>query len=228
MFLWTAIALGFFGSLHCAAMCGPLALAMPSVGGTRTSGLIGRVVYNLGRVTTYCLLGSVFGVVGVTFAFAGLQRWLSILAGAAILAGLLAAYRGRRGAVISRAIAPVRARLARLLGRRSLGAAYAFGTLNGLLPCGLVYVACAGAVATGGFVSAVNYMFAFGLGTVPMMLGIGLTGGLVRPALRLRFQQLIPACLVLLSVLLILRGLALGIPFVSPALAAGAHCPLCH
>jgi len=228
MFLVTAIALGFLGSLHCAAMCGPLALALPPVGGTRGSRLMGRLAYNLGRITTYCFLGGIFGLIGMTFALAGFQRWTSILAGLSILAGVFAGARSLRGAPISRAIAPLRTRLARLMGQRTLGSAYAFGTLNGLLPCGLVYVACAGAVASGSLLASISYMLAFGLGTVPMMLGISTIGTLFHQGLRLRFQKMIPAFLIVVASLLILRGLALGIPYVSPQLAAGAHCPACR
>ncbi len=225
---WTAIALGFLGSLHCAAMCGPLTLALPAIGHTRGSRVFGRLVYNLGRVITYCLLGAIFGLIGLTFALAGLQRWTSILAGVSIVAGCVAGVRGLRGAPILRAIGPVRTALGRLLGQRTVGSAFAFGLLNGLLPCGLVYVACAGAVASGSLISAISYMAGFGLGTVPMMFGISTVGTLFHQGLRMRFQKMIPVFLMVVAGLLILRGMALGIPFISPQLAAGAHCPACH
>ena len=175
------------------------------------------------------MLGALFGLIGVTFALAGFQRWASIAAGAAILAGLLARTRGLGGNLITQLIAPTRGWLVRLLGHRTPAAAFAFGTLNGLLPCGLVYVAGAGAVAAGGVLPAVTFMFAFGLGTVPMLLGISLAGSLVNPRLRLRFQKMIPIGLAMLGVLLILRGVPLGIPYISgPDLAAGGHCPACR
>ena len=85
MELWTAFILGLVGSAHCAGMCGPLALALPGTGRGWPSLLGGRAAYNLGRVVTYAMMGACFGVVGRTFALAGLQRWLSLIAGAAIL-----------------------------------------------------------------------------------------------------------------------------------------------
>jgi sulfite exporter TauE/SafE len=101
--------------------------------------------------------------------------------------------------------------------------------LNGLLPCGLVYVACAGAAATGGLLPGVEDMLVFGLGTVPMMLGIGLCGKLVHAGLRLKFQKAIPACLLLMGSVLILRGMSLGIPYLSPVMTAHeVRCPACH
>jgi sulfite exporter TauE/SafE len=111
-----------------------------------------------------------------------------------------------------------------LLHRRSLLALGLLGLLNGLLPCGLVYVAGAGATATSDILDGAEYMAAFGAGTVPMMLAISLSGWLVPFSLRLKLQRLIPVSVFLLAALLILRGLALGIPYVSPDLAGGGAC----
>ena len=224
MILWTAILLGAVGSLHCAGMCGPLALALPITGHSRVTFVLGRVAYNLGRILTYCLLGAAFGLVGQTLAFAGFQRWVSLVAGSAILVGLLVSSRFAVSMPVTRAVAWVKTGLGALLRQRSVASVFSLGALNGLLPCGLVYAACAGAVATGDLLSGVEYMAAFGFGTVPMMLGIGLVGQKLQFTLRFKLQRLIPACLALVAVLLILRGLSLGIPYLSPDLAAGAVC----
>ena len=122
-------------------------------------------------------------------------------------------------------LARMRAPVAGLLRRPTFAAQMLLGSLNGILPCGLVYVAAAGAVATGSVPGAVGYMIAFGAGTWPMMLAIGLSGHLVPIRLRLRFQAAIPASVILLAALLILRGMALGIPYLSPG-PGGASC--CH
>ena len=229
MQFWPAFLLGLIGSLHCAGMCGPLALALPATGNTRTSFTAGRVAYNVGRITTYCLLGAIFGLVGMTFALAGFQRWTSIGAGAAILIGLLASTRRVMSTPVSKAVTRVRSTLGILLHRRTLGSIYLLGTLNGFLPCGLVYVACASAVAAGGFFAGVEHMLAFGLGTVPMMLSLGLAGKMLHFGLRLKFQKLIPVGLLLLGVLLVLRGMSLGVPYVSPDLGGQkGHCALCR
>ena len=224
MILLTAIVLGLVGSLHCAGMCGPLALALPMTGNSRATFVLGRVAYNLGRIVTYCLLGAAFGLVGQTLAFAGFQRWVSIAAGSAILVGLFVSSRSTVSLPVARGVAWIKSGLGALLRRRSVASVFSLGALNGLLPCGLVYAACAGAVATGGLLSGVEYMAAFGFGTVPMMLGIGLVGQKLQFTLRFKLQRLIHACLTLVAVLLILRGLSLGIPYLSPDLAAGAVC----
>jgi hypothetical protein len=96
--------------------------------------------------------------------------------------------------------------------------------LNGLLPCGLVYVAMAGAVSRGTVLSGVGYMAAFGLGTMPTMLAISLSGKILPPSIRLKLRSAIPVSVFLLAALLILRGMSLGIPYVSPDLVAGGCC----
>src|SRR3954464_12082881 len=86
--IWTAFVLGLIGSLHCAGMCGPLALALPIVGNTRLSFTTSRLLYNAGRLLTYCIIGALLGIVGRSLSIAGLQRWLSLGAGVLILIGL--------------------------------------------------------------------------------------------------------------------------------------------
>jgi sulfite exporter TauE/SafE len=227
--LWPAFILGLAGSLHCAGMCGPLALAVPHARGVGSAFVLSRVAYNAGRLATYGLLGAVFGVVGMTFALAGLQRWASIGAGAAIIIGLLTSTRGTMNVTISKFVLRIRSKLGVLLRQRTLSSAFLFGMLNGLLPCGLVYVACAGAVAAGGWVGGMAYLLTFGLGTVPMMLSIGLMAKLMRAGTRLRLQKMVPVCLVVLGFSLVLRGMSLGIPYVSPKLSdQGVHCPACN
>ena len=224
MELWTAFLLALVGSLHCAGMCGPLALALP--GGNSTAVFfLGRIAYNGGRLVTYCVLGAMFGLVGKSFALFGWQRWVSLSAGIFILIALLISSRISLAARASRPITFLKSGLAKLLRQSTLTSTFSLGLLNGFLPCGLVYAACAAATAASGMVQGVSYMAAFGLGTVPMMLGIGLAGKKLQFTLRFKLQKLIPATLILVSLLLIFRGLALGIPYLSPDLANGVCCP---
>jgi uncharacterized protein len=225
--LWMAFLLGLVGSLHCAGMCGPLALALPAAGNTAPAYVLGRVTYNAGRIVTYCLLGIVFGLVGYTFLVAGLQRWVSIALGVALLLGLFASRRLALSQPVTAVVNQLKSQMSVLLRRRSLAGLAVLGLLNGLLPCGLVYVACAGAAATGSTLAGASYMTAFGIGTVPMMLAISLSGKLVPVSLRLKLVKTIPVCVFLLASLLILRGMSLGIPYLSPNMSAGgASC--CH
>ena len=186
----------------------------------------GRLAYNLGRAITYCLLGLVFGLLGKTLWMAGLQRWVSIALGVLLLLGLLTSRRLALTQPITRFVQHLKSGMSTLLHRRSVTALAALGLLNGLLPCGLVYIAGAGATATGGIVSGMAYMAAFGAGTVPMMLAISLSGRLVPLNWRLKLAKAIPVSVLLLATLLILRGLSLGIPYLSPDLSAQGAC--CH
>lgn len=225
MELWTAFLLGLLGSAHCAGMCGPLALALPGAGNSPQALLVGRLGYNAGRIVTYTIMGALFGLLGRGFELAGIQRWVSLTLGAIILTSLFVSKRLALGFPATKAVGWLKGVFGKLLHRRTVGSLLLIGMLNGLLPCGLVYVACAAATSTGSLAGGTGYMVAFGLGTVPMMLGLSLAGAKVQFRLRLRLQRLIPVSLGIVGCLLLLRGMALGIPYISPDLAAsGASC----
>ena len=221
MEIWTAFILGLVGSLHCAGMCGPLALALPPAGNSTLGYVGGRVAYNLGRIITYCAMGLAGGVVGKSLVLAGVQRWMSIALGVLLITGLMASRKLALAKPVTLLVGQLKAAMGSLLKQRSFLALGVLGLLNGLLPCGLVYVAATGATATGGVLEGAEYMAAFGIGTVPMMLAISLSGKLVPVTLRLKLQKAIPVSVFLLGALLILRGMSLGIPYISPDLSAG-------
>ncbi|HTL57232.1 MAG TPA: sulfite exporter TauE/SafE family protein [Candidatus Limnocylindrales bacterium] len=224
---FTAFFLGLVGSVHCAGMCGPLALALPSTGTTTCGFVVGRSAYNCGRLLSYSALGLVFGLAGRTLSLAGIQGWVSIGLGVALLAGLLGSRKLGFSRPVTETVNLLKSQMAGLLRRRSLIAPGLLGMLNGLLPCGLVYVACAGATATGGVLAGIGYMAAFGAGTTPLMLAIGLSGKAIPWSVRLQLRKAIPVSVFLLASLLILRGMSLGIPYLSPDLSGGgATC--CH
>jgi len=222
-----AFVLGFLGSLHCAAMCGPLMLALPVPPGSPLRFVAGRIVYHLGRIVTYCLLGAVAGLAGKTLLLAGLQRWLSIGLGAAILAGFLLSRKIAVAAPVVRLVTRLKNAMSAQLRKRGFVSLAILGLLNGLLPCGLVYVAMAGAVSRGSALAGAGYMAAFGLGTWPLLLVINFSGKAFPAAWRLRLRGAIPVGVCLLAALLILRGMALGIPYLSPDLSPGAPA-CCH
>jgi len=221
---WTAFVLGLVGSLHCAGMCGPLALALPGAAMSPARFTLGRAAYNAGRIVTYCALGMIFGLFGKTLLLAGIQRWVSISLGVLLIVGLLTSRKLALWKPVTTLVNQLKTRMSGLLRQRSLASAGALGLLNGLLPCGLVYVAAAGATATGHILSGGIYMAAFGAGTLPMMLAISLGGKLIPLSFRLKLRAAIPVSVFLLGALLILRGMSLGIPYVSPDLAARACC----
>lgn len=233
--VWPGLAIGLLGSLHCIGMCGPIALALPGHGASRVRMLIGRMLYNGGRVITYTLLGVAAGLVGQLIRFASLQQALSIAAGVAILLAVLLPSRAARrflpGNITERIWIRVRNLAGPLLRSHTMGGLFSIGLLNGLLPCGLVYVALAGATATGGVLRGALFMTLFGLGTVPVMLATSLSGPLLGRRIRRTLNRLLPVGAVVLAALLILRGMSLGIPYVSPDLSRQAESPqtpACH
>lgn len=221
---WAAFILGLAGSLHCAGMCGPLAVALPHPGRGMAGFVGGRLLYQLGRVATYVALGAASGGLGHSLTMAGVQRWVSFGAGVVVLSGLLTAAWATPAAWVGRWTLRVKGWLGWSLRRRTMGSLCVLGMVNGLLPCGLVYAAAAMAATAGGAWAGMGAMALFGLGTVPVMLGLGLGGRALPVAWRLKLSALTPASLAVVGVLLVLRGMALGIPYLSPEAAGGACC----
>lgn len=220
MVLWTAFLIGLAGSLHCIGMCGPIAVALPGGADSKLAQLWGRALYNVGRIITYALLGLGAGLIGRTVHVSGYQQVLSIALGVLILLAVILP--SKFGAILTgaklhaRLFQPFKKLWGKLFGRNSAGALFTVGLLNGFLPCGLVYVALAGAISTGSVVDGALYMALFGVGTFPVMLTVSLLGRLFGSRLKSRLRQLIPIGAVLLGVLFIMRGMSLGIPYISP------------
>lgn len=227
MIIWTAFLLGLAGSLHCAGMCGPLMLALPtdsrSVGGL----LAHRLTHHAGRLSVYAGLGALLGLFGESLAVMGMQRWISIAVGVLIIGAVFLAPTRLRQFPVGGLIQRIRGIFANLLKRNSATGRFLLGGLNGLLPCGLVYVAGAGALASGDRLSGVLYMLAFGLGTMPMLLGVSLLGKRCSLNWTPAARRLVPVFIGMVGVVLVLRGMDLGIPYLSPRLAGGtgADCP---
>lgn len=220
MFLWTAFIVGLVGSAHCAGMCGPIALALPLKSDNWLSRVSGGLIYNTGRIITYMLLGAIFGLLGKGLHMAGFQLWASVVIGILMIALVVVPLIFKRMPSLNNVFESYSARL--LNGFRNMFhkgdtfSLFGIGLLNGILPCGLVYVAVAGAINTGDVVSAMLYMALFGAGTIPVMLAVSLAGTMISLKLRIFVNKLSPYVIVLLGVLFILRGLSLGIPYVSP------------
>jgi uncharacterized protein len=218
--LLAGLALGFLGSLHCVGMCGPLALALPGAALKRPKFVVGRLLYNLGRVVLYILLGTLVGSLGSAFRLSGYQQGLSIAVGAIILAAFLLPAGATRWMtivpVLSRWEDPLRAKLASLMQRRSLVTLFGIGMLNGFLPCGFVYLALGTAATLGGIGASASFMVGFGCGTIPAMFGVSLLGKRIGAGVRGKFVRLVPVLASVIAVLVIMRGMNLGIPFVSP------------
>ena len=224
-----AFFIGFLGSLHCLGMCGPIALVLPSLGHGTIGRLLGGLVYNAGRILTYSVLGFLMGMAGKGFALFQWQQGLSISVGILIvlynvLPGLFSRLKAKAPLRFN---TWVKASLAEYLKRKSAGGLLFIGLLNGLLPCGLVYLGLAGSLDMTEPSKGAFFMGFFGLGTLPMMSGIHLFGYNLKSSLKSRISKLIPFLAVLIGLLFILRGLGLGIPYLSPSMdphTGDIHC----
>ncbi len=218
--IWAGFLFGLVGSFHCVGMCGPIAMALPFVGSSGWRYHAGRLLYNSGRIVTYASLGALAGAFGETLQLAGLQQTVSILSGVLILLLLVfpTAFKGRYASLFGtdKLMAWVRHQLGYYFQKNSLGALFMVGLLNGLLPCGFVYIALAGAISAPGIAGAVLYMVLFGLGTFPLMYLVSLSGKLISLKMRSLFNRAVPYVGMCLAVLFIVRGLGLGIPYLSP------------
>jgi len=226
----TAISLGFLGSFHCVGMCGPIALALPIGNSKGLKRLLLILSYNAGRIFTYSIFGLLMGLIGQGFVVGGYQQLLSIIIGSLLLISVIVRPNSSPNNKLSthtfRLFNSIKNKLSQLFlksGHRSL---FTIGLLNGLLPCGLVYMGIAGAIATGNSLSGALFMAVFGLGTLPVMLSLPLFGNLISLSFRNQIRKAVPLIVGCMAVLLILRGLNLGIPYISPKIESGtmANC----
>ena len=220
--LITAFIMGGIGSLHCVGMCGPLMLALPVRHLGRVQQFAAILLYNSGRIFTYSIIGLLVGLLGRRIFIAGLQQWVSIMAGIFMLVLAIAYFLGKRFSWPRWKI-HIHARLvdamSLLLQSKKLTGYFFLGAANGLLPCGMVYVAIAAALMTAGYEQSILFMLLFGLGTLPAMLAFGFFGLRIKVSVRSSMKKLVPFFVIGVAVLLILRGMNLGIPFISPLVA---------
>lgn len=219
-FYYLALVTGLVTSLHCIGMCGPIAVALPLGNKSWAHRLAGSLTYNLGRTITYAILGAIFGLLGQGIMMAGFHQWASIIIGILMILSVVFPFLFKDKRKIESFLFGYTGKLIgkfrKLFAISSFPSLFLIGLLNGLLPCGPVYVAIAGALNTGGMISGIIYMIIFGLGTIPIMLAIPLLGNLIGTKIRKKFSWVLSAFIVLLGILFILRGLSLGIMYVSP------------
>lgn len=218
-----ALALGFAGSFHCLAMCGPLVVGLHA--GNRSS-VLHRLLYHIGRISSYAGIGLVMGLGGGAASLLSTERTVAIVAGILMISTAVLQILSKRGVLPAKLVRPISRRISGAVGRlspqRTPRTAVALGMLNGILPCGLVVSAAVGSVGTGNAVDGALFMMVFGLGTIPAMLAISFV-----PAFRFRLTRttyVLPVLAIILGVLVTVRGMALGIPYVSPAPPTPTSC----
>jgi sulfite exporter TauE/SafE len=218
--VYSAFIFGLISSLHCIGMCGPIALMLPVDRNNPAKKTTQIITYHLGRLTAYGSIGLIFGLLGKGFFLAGIQQQLSIFIGVAMILIVLTPERIFSKYNFSKPVFKLISKIKTTLGsqfkNKSYKSLYTIGLLNGFLPCGMVYVALFGAIAMQSASLGVLYMILFGLGTVPLMSSVVYLNSFLTLSFRNKIQKAIPYVAILIGVLFILRGLGLGIPYVSP------------
>jgi sulfite exporter TauE/SafE len=219
--LVSAFILGLFGSFHCVGMCGPIAFMLPVDRSSTFKKITQIAIYHFGRLLAYSIIGLVFGLIGKSLYIFGFQQQLTIIIGVLMILVVLIPqqtfnkYNFSRP--VYRLISKVKSALGSAMKKKTMDTFLTIGFLNGFLPCGLVYMALFAAIAGGNALNGILYMAVFGLGTIPLMTTAIYFSQFLKGKARQRIQKAIPVFVILIGALFILRGLGLGIPYLSPA-----------
>jgi uncharacterized protein len=203
----TALLLGLGGSLHCVGMCSPLAISVTSFS---KNVWLNRLLYNIGRILTYAVLGLLVSLIGSALPFHEYRTFgtvaigiLLVLTGLGLLKGINIPGLSR---VVQHFILFIKIRYTALLSKKNRTAQFLLGSLNGVLPCGLTYLALSYCV----FVEPVQgflFMVLFGASTLPAMIGTPLLFNWITRHWRIRVQRLGSVAMIFIGLLLITRVL---------------------
>lgn len=211
--------MGLFGSLHCVAMCGPLVLAFAADNRSRSWRVLANtILYQVGRVGMYGVLGLAIGAIGHLLEIKDWQRGITLFTGLLLIGMGLFSLFGKRSHRLARLQQRLVAPLTRWVGYWLYrpGGHLVVGMLNGLLPCGMVYMALAAALSAESMQGSGLFMVMFGLGTWPAMLSVALLSSFVKTRIRFNFAFWLPIVFILMGGWFLLRGANLNIPYLSP------------
>jgi len=224
--------MGLLGSVHCIGMCGPLMMALPISHKSNTQKMGALFLYHTGKLLSYAILGVLFGLFGSQLPVFGVQRNLSVVIGITMLIYVLYVFIlkpkhiqfGPFNIVYNFIIKW----LSKLFKSKFVGSFLLIGILNGILPCGMIYLALSSAMATQNVIQGGLLMVFFGMGTVPALMMVAIGGQYMGFTFRKKIQKLLPVFIFSMGILLILRGLNLGIPYISPVAGIGTEVISCH
>ena len=217
MILISALLMGLLGSMHCIGMCGPIIVIVHN-----NTSFFHRLMYHSGRILIYGFLGIALGLIGKSFSIALSQQSISIFAGSIMLIfalipsassgnSTLARYMGTLYYTIFNYAKP-------LWQSNSVYGQSIFGMVNGLLPCGFVYMALAGSLAMDSIIGSAFWMILFGIGTSISLLFAGYITSILPVHFQKSIKKAMPLATITIAILFIVRGLSLGIPYISPIL----------
>jgi sulfite exporter TauE/SafE len=213
-------------------MCGPLVMALPISQKNTFQKFVALSLYHGGKIGSYAILGLLFGLFGSQFPVFELQKNISIVIGITMLLYVLYVFvlkpRHFQLGIFGKYYNHIVKLLSKLFKSKSAVSFLFIGLLNGLLPCGMIYLALSSSMATQNVLYGGLLMLFFGLGTVPALLMVALGGQYMGFAFRKKLQNLLPILIFGMGVLLVLRGLNLGIPYISPIAGIGTQVISCH
>lgn len=227
----SAISIGLLGSFHCLGMCGPIAMAIPLDRTSSTSIISGSLLYNFGRLLAYFLIGLLLGSIGNGFAIAGIQQYLSLAVGILMILSSFSVIISVPIPFYHRLLSRLKSAMSNQFSKRTNRPnkrLFIIGWINGLLPCGLVYIGLAGAMAMASPIEGGLFMLAFGLGTLPLMLSFAILGARIQWKSLGKLKRLVPVFLFMIGTLFVLRGMNLGIPYISPKIQTNSQIIKCH
>jgi uncharacterized protein len=205
MIYWTALVMGLAGSLHCVGMCSPLAIAVTS----QRPFISNKILYNLGRIFTYGLLGAVAATFGSVISLGPFRDIISFAVGGFFLLMGLGGISGVKipliTSLINRMTAWLKGNFSFWLKKKNRSAIVLLGVLNGLLPCGLTYIAMTYCFILPGIQEGFLFMVAFGFGTWPVMFGLPWIVSQTTHRVLFNFNKARAFAFVLVGVLLIAR-----------------------
>lgn len=219
LFYWS-FGLGIIANLHCVGMCGPIAMAIPISNRSNKAMFFSALIYNLGRISVYGLLGFLVGIFGLGLKFVGILQTISIVAGFVII---IYAWRkflfgqNFNNKFVSGSIYRFSSKqMGKILKINHPIKYFFFGNLNGILPCGMVYTALITSIVAGSPINSMTTMLVFGFGTLPGMIIITLFMNKLSTQFRGKINKILPYVVSIIGLLIVLRGLNLNIPYLSP------------
>ena len=222
--------MGLIGSVHCIGMCGPLTMALPFSLQKNIFKYLAMALYHTGKIMSYAILGLIVGLFGKQLFVIDTQQSISIIIGVFMLVYVGWVYLVKvntRFNPLQFIQVPVLKALSSLFKNKHVTVFIVLGFLNGLLPCGMVYLALGSAMSTGHPLDAAIFMAFFGIGTMPALLMVAVGGQMVNFEWRRKLQKALPVFIFGMGVMLILRGMNLGIPILSPHLESN-NVVICH
>ena len=231
--IWAAaLLMGLASGLHCIGMCGPLSMAIPVPAHSKLSRPLALGIYHFSRIIVYMMLGFVAALLGLSILKPEHQQWLSIALGlmVVIMAWFPALISRMRWSPAQAILGKIKSGFHQYMRNGNASGFLVMGALNGLLPCGMVYLAIASSLLNGEAVSSAYFMMFFGMGTLPTVYFMPLIASGLFRHFNIRAGKLFPVVMTMVGLVLMLRGMGLGIPYLSPEfqLTAQGHQAAMH